>query len=160
NAWRISASISRIAGQPEYVGVTVTIIPESSATASRTIPSSTTLSTGTSGSFTESTIANSSSRGRTMALPTRPSIPSRDDRHLRQLVAKMVGVWSHAAATLHVAIGRQLQRRARYDIAHLRAPCLLERQRIDALATRRHGAIDVVGDEQLPRVAPQIVHGA
>src|SRR6266699_4862502 len=42
SARRISISISCIAGQPEYVGVIVTTTPSSPATASRTIPSSTT----------------------------------------------------------------------------------------------------------------------
>jgi hypothetical protein len=50
---RTSFSISYIAGHPEYVGVMVTVTAPSGATStSRTIPSSTTLITGTSGSMT------------------------------------------------------------------------------------------------------------
>src|SRR5664279_5051135 len=56
SAVRMSSSIMRMAGQPEYVGVitTVTCSPEESTSTARAMPRSTTLTTGISGSGTVS----------------------------------------------------------------------------------------------------------
>ncbi len=157
-------SISRIAGHPEYVGVTVT---DGAAfrrdSTSRTIPSSTTLSTGTSGSITVSRISNSSSRDGSARFTMRhPDASARRSASPTSMCPRCSVCLPVAAAALHVADRRNGQRRAR---EHLRPPA-----RCHALGERARDprrvrpsldlAIDGVGDEQLARVAPQLIDGA
>src|SRR5581483_2709376 len=161
-------SISCIAGQPEYVGVIVTVTPSSVATASRTIPSSTMLMAGTSGSLIWSSIAYSSSlatvtvmspRHHATTSPRRAGMRPREDLHLAQQVAKMLGVPALPAAALHVGHVRHGQRRAGEHVVDLRAPPFLERARVDALARLYRRVIDVVGEKELAGVTPQLVDG-
>src|ERR671938_1045630 len=97
----MSSSITRIAGQPEYVGVTATVTaPAASTSTPRTMPSSMTLRTGTSGSFTSPSTAKTSSR----VSMGRPPLPlgswegARHDLHLGQHVPEVLGVPTLPAA--------------------------------------------------------------
>ena len=70
----------------------------------------------------------------------------------------MLGVAPGPAAALHPLVGWQGQGRAREDIAHLRPPSSLQRRWIDADTRRRDRPLDLVGEKELARIAPQIVH--
>src|SRR5690242_19872516 len=83
-----------------------------------------------------------------------------ENLHLAQQMAEVLGVPSRASAALHVWRFGNRQARACEDVAHGLVPRALQRRGVDADAGRRGRAIDVVGEKELPRVSPEIVHGA
>src|SRR4029079_8921704 len=91
------------------------------------------------------------------ALPRRPRVRAREDLHLAQHMTEVFGVPTAAPAALHVTGIRNTKAGTLEDRQYLFAPRRLESARIHAVTTRGYFAVDVVGNEQLSRVPPQIV---
>src|SRR5688572_26970948 len=127
---------------------------------SRTIPSSTTLIAGTSGSGTVSSTAKASSRvsiagPREVRLPTRARVRPGDDLHRREEVAEMFTVPSATAAMLHHAVGGTRERRALEHVIHDHVPAHPEAGVIDGDACAGNGRVHVIGFEELTGEAPE-----
>ena len=81
---------------------------------------------------------------------------AREDLHLGQQVAQVLGVPSLAAAGVHVAVRRQCEGRPANHVAHDLTPGGLERRRLRC-ARAREQPVHLVGREQLSGVGPELV---
>src|SRR5689334_20641946 len=81
----------------------------------------------------------------------------RKDLHFAEHMAEVFSVSSRPPTLLHVTGIRNPKAGAVEHGKNLISPGAVQRARIHPFATGRNLAVDVIGDEQLARVSPQVV---